>query len=63
MMTYRYLLAYATSTGKEQIIGSTIVTLNKPIKTSADIDEITENLKKDFQADKVILLSFSKLGF
>lgn len=62
MMTYRYLVGYVTeSKYGAQRIGASIIDRSKPIVTAKDVEEAETELKKDFDVDKVILLSFSEL--
>ena len=62
MMTYHYLLGYMTETkyGTQQIHKS-IFANDKQILTSEDVEEVEEFLRENWDVEKVILFSFSKL--
>ena len=62
MITYRYLVGYITeSKHGTQKMGASIIVRNKLILTVKDVEEVEAVLKKDFDVNKVILLSFSQL--
>lgn len=62
MITYRYLVGYITeSKHGTQKMEASIIVRNKLILTVKDVEEVEAVLKKDFDVNKVILLSFSQL--
>ncbi len=63
MMSYRYLIGYISESRHGQHILSKIFVRNKPIATSQDIEAIQFELQKECNAEKIILLSFSKMGY
>ena len=62
MMPYRYLIGFISESKHGQNILSKILERNKPIATSQDIEAIQIELQRECNAEKVILLSFSKMG-
>ena len=63
MLSYRYLVGYISESRHGQRILSKIISRNKQISTSKDIEEIQLELQKECNAEKIILLSFSKMGY
>lgn len=64
MFLHRYLIGYVSESKHGQHILNAIIERSKPISTSKDVEKIQSELQKDCNAEKIILLSFSKLeGF
>ena len=61
MLIYRYLIGYISESRQGQCIASKIISGNKPILNSKDIEEIQLWLQKDCGVQKIRILSFSKL--
>lgn len=61
MMSYRYLIGYVAESRQGQHIVSATIDRIEPILTSKDIEKLQSYLQKECGAEKVTLLSFSKL--